>query len=109
MGNKEKILDMLKGRELTVKNVSEISDFTKNEARVYIHRLKENDLVRETGKRGRYITYTAKDLEIRNIDTQILKKLILPFAKNNISVDLEDKEINRIKQLMEEIKQNARI
>ena len=109
MGNKEQIYELLKGRELSVKNISEISEFTENEARVYIHRLKDKDLVKETGKRGRYITYTAKgsELEAHSLDTQILKKLIIPFAKNNISVDLQEKEIKRIKILMEELKQNA--
>lgn len=36
-------------------------------------------------------------------DTQILKKLIFPFAKAGIKVDLEKDEIARIQQLMEEI------
>jgi len=39
-----------------------------------------------------------------SIDTQILKKLILPFAKAGIKVDLEDSEIKRIQELMEMIK-----
>ncbi|MFW9971079.1 MAG: DUF1778 domain-containing protein [Candidatus Odinarchaeota archaeon] len=36
------------------------------------------------------------------LDTQILKKLLKPFAENGISVDLEDAEIKRIQELWEE-------
>lgn len=39
-----------------------------------------------------------------SIDTQILKKMLKPFIEKGITLDLEEKEITRIKQLWEGIK-----
>jgi hypothetical protein len=41
---------------------------------------------------------------VNTLDTQILKKLIRPFIKNGIRIVLAEEEINRIKELYEEIK-----
>lgn len=39
-----------------------------------------------------------------SVDTQILKKMLKPFIEKGITLELEEKEITRIKQLWEEIK-----
>ena len=59
MSNKYKILELLKQNELTIKEISDKSEFNENEIRVYIHRLKDDGLIREIGKKNRYIIYTA--------------------------------------------------
>jgi hypothetical protein len=45
--------------------------------------------------------------EKHSIDTQILKKLIIPFAKAQINVNLDEEEITRIKSLYMEVQSNA--
>ena len=42
--------------------------------------------------------------EIENIDSEILNKMIPKFIEKEIELDLEDNEIERIKQLYEVIK-----
>ena len=108
MSNKYKILEMLKENELTVKEIADKMEFNENETRVYIHRLLKDNLIKEIGKKNRYIIYTIieKDnkKESHSLDTQILKKMIKPFAENDIELNLEVIEINRIKKLYEMIK-----
>ncbi|MBA7492064.1 hypothetical protein ES702_02613 [subsurface metagenome] len=43
-------------------------------------------------------------IEEISIDTEILKKMIPVFIENKIEIELEDNEIERIKQLYEVIK-----
>lgn len=104
MSKKIEILDLLNEQELTTKEIAQKLDITPNEARVYVNRLKSKGKVKVIGKKERYKIYRAIESTEINLDTQILKKLIIPFAKNGIKVDLESKEIERIKQLMELIK-----
>ncbi len=42
---------------------------------------------------------------IKNTDTDILKKLIPEFAKADIEIDLDEKEIARIQELSQEVLQ----
>ncbi len=42
-----------------------------------------------------------------SIDTEILKKMIIPFTNAGIKVDLETNEIERIKELFGEVKKDA--
>jgi len=65
MSNKYKILELLKGNKLTIKDLNEKIKFKKdskenmNFIRTYIHRLKKENLIREINKDGSYIIYTA--------------------------------------------------
>lgn len=94
---------MLKKKELTIKEIADNTEFNENQTRVYIHRLLNDNLIKEIGKKNRYIIYAAVEKEDNILDTQILKKMILPFIKNNIELDLENNEIERIKNLFQEV------
>jgi len=123
MGYKEKILESLDGNKLTVKELAEklgliqkyiqkdnknsIKPNIKKEARkkaesdirVYINRIQKNKL-KVVGKENKYKIYT---LNKKPRDKSILKKMIPKFKEYGIKVDLEVNEINRIKELWEEI------
>lgn len=82
MSNKYKILELLKGNKLTVREIAEKIEFNENEARVYIHRLLKDDLIKEIGKKDRYCIYEA--IEVKPIDLElkgILKVYNLLFSK----------------------------
>lgn len=51
MSNKYKILELLKGNELTIRDIVENSEFNENEARVYINRLLKENLIKKIGKK----------------------------------------------------------
>jgi DNA-binding transcriptional regulator YhcF (GntR family) len=109
MGNKEHILELFRReeREFTVGDVAFITKFNKNEARVYIHRLKNENLLKETGKRGRYITYKAVDQEEREkieIYEDIIKRFIPKFIEKGIDIDFPNEEFKIVKKLYEEVK-----
>jgi predicted ArsR family transcriptional regulator len=57
MTNKEKILELLKEKDLTIEDMAKALKLTENEIRVYINRLKAKDKVKSIGKRGRYKIY----------------------------------------------------
>ena len=103
MSNKEKILEMLKGEELTVKKIAEDLELTEKAVHVYICRLREKKLIKKVGKINRYNIYTSiqkeNNIESYLLDTKILKKMISPFIKHKLIIDLEDNEIKRIKEL----------
>lgn len=44
-------------------------------------------------------TFLDGDIESNTLDTTILKKLIQPFIEHDIEINLQEYEINRIKQL----------
>ena len=108
MSNKYKILELLKQNELTIKEISDKSEFNENEVRVYVHRLKEDGLIREIGKKNRYIIYAA--IEKENNDSHyygLIDKLVLLMVKAGINskdygIDIKESEIQfNIKRLME--------
>ena len=78
MSNKEKILEMLKDNELTVKEIAIRMNLKENAINVYICRLRDGNLIKKVGNKNRYNIYTA----IQKEDTlQILKNGILEFNK----------------------------
>jgi len=106
MSNKYKILELLKQNELTIKEISDKSEFNENEIRVYIHRLKDDGLIREIGKKNRYIIYAA--IEKENIENHdLIDKLVLLMVKAGINskdygIDIKESEIQfNINRLME--------
>ncbi|MFX1567828.1 MAG: winged helix-turn-helix transcriptional regulator [Promethearchaeota archaeon] len=101
MSNKEKILELLKENELTIKEIATKMNLSENETRVYIHRLKRNDLIQEIGKKKRYIIYTTIK-EKEDLDTSILKKMIPKFIEYGIKLDTTtEKEDKRLMELIE--------
>jgi len=97
MSNKYKILELLKNEEYTVKEIAENSEFNENEVRTYIHRLKEKNLIKEIGKKNRYIIYAAKEKES---NTMILKQLYnLMVNKMQFIKVPNDNDIELIKKI----------
>ena len=108
MGYKEQILKILNGNKLTVKELAEKLNISESDIRVYIKRIKDNNMneLKVVGTEDKYKVYTLNKKEsdngiINRLDTQILKRLIKPFTDYGIKVDLETNEINRIKELWE--------
>ena len=100
MSNKEKILEMLKDNELTVKEIAKELDLKEKAVHVYICRLRKDKLIEKVGKKNRYNIYTAiqKEKNIESLlDTKILEKMIPKFIEYGISLetttDIEDKRI----------------
>lgn len=114
MTMKEKIIEVLKGNKLTIKEITEKINkeysITTTEARIrsYIERLKNDDDAIETcGITNRYKIWKLKDKgyneNIRLFDTQILKKMIPKFIEFGITLEsTTEKEDQRIMELIDE-------
>lgn len=107
MGNKDRIYNLLKKRELTNKEIAKKTNLSINETRVYVNRLKKENKVKSIGKKERYKIYKAIETKDEKnnqyLDTLILKKLIPKFIEKGIKVDLGNKEVNRLEQLIKEV------
>lgn len=68
MSKKYEILELLKHEEYTIKEIAGHLKFNENDVRVYINRLKKDGLIKEIGKKKRYIIYAAKEQESQNND-----------------------------------------
>ncbi len=118
MGLKEKVYDsMKKPKGITVKEIAKELDISEKAVNSYIWRLTEKNGITDikiidkiylndnTGKKGKkYYLYRvlakSMDKSLKNpLDTQILEKMIIPFAEYKINIVLEDNEIKRIKEL----------
>jgi len=95
MSNKHEILELLRANELTVKEIADKTEFNENEVRVYIHRLLEDNLIKEIGKKKRWIIYSAIEKTNNHEPIKLLKELY-EFMGDYMSFR-EDK-INEIKQ-----------
>lgn len=101
------ILKLLTENELTTKEIQKETGFELNLIQVYLNQFKKSDKVKKIGNKGRFAIYKAKVESLKGnngIDTQILKKLIIPFAKSKIIVKLFPNEQKRIKILFGEVK-----
>jgi len=54
-----------------------------------------------------FFTKSNSKTNTNEIDTEILKKMIIPFIENEIEIDLEQKEANRLEQLVSEVMDNG--
>lgn len=104
MSNKYKILELLKQEELTIKEIATKTKFSENEVRTYIHRLLEDSLIKEIGKKNRWCIYAAIEKKSSNL-TILLKDLhsIMNKRMNFIKKPTEA-EIKTIKIIEELIK-----
>jgi len=75
MSNKYKILEILKQKESTVKEIADKTKFNENEVRVYIHRLLKDNLIKEIGKKNRYCIYSAIEKNSNGDSFNLLKDL----------------------------------
>ena len=104
MSNKYKILELLKQNELTIKEIADKSEFSENEVRVYIHRLKDDGLIREIGKKNRYIIYTVIEKESNESSFKLLKDLYdLMSNKMNFEKTPDTSDVKLIKTIKEMI------
>lgn len=91
MSNKEKILEKLKGNELTVKEIAQDLNLKEKDVNVYISRLRKKELIEKIGKKNRYIIYKAIEKESNDTFKISLRKLY-SFMSNEVKCEL--KEIN---------------
>jgi len=104
----QKIINVLKETHATNKDLSEFLDTDENYIRVVMNRMISHGVVIHTGRFiNRYKLYRlAREDEVsQNKDSElylkILVKMILPFAKSGISVDLLPEEQEKIRGLFE--------
>ncbi|KKM85094.1 hypothetical protein LCGC14_1292510 [marine sediment metagenome] len=109
MSNKYKILELLKGNELTVKEIADKTEFNENEVRVYTNRLMKDNLIKKIGKKNRYVLYTAIDKELSdNKEFETLRKgynqlnTLFESLTKNAKVLLKNNQLNSFKQLIQE-------
>lgn len=98
MSNKYKILELLKEQELTVKEIADKKEFNENEARVYIHRLLKDNLIKEIGKKNRYYIYTTIEKDSNGESIKLLKELY-DFMSNEVKCELKNINESDIKFL----------
>ncbi len=60
LSNKERILNLLKSKGLTSRQIAEKLKLSKQDTRTYLLRLKKENKIKTLGKKGRYYIYTAK-------------------------------------------------
>lgn len=95
MSNKEKILEMLKGNELTVREIAQDLNLKENAVNVYISRLRKKELIEKIGKKNRYIIYKAIEKESNGNLKALIKNLYslmntkMDFIKTPDNNDIE--------------------
>jgi len=73
IGNKERILDLLKKNALTSKEIAYELNLSEKNTRTYLTRLKKEDKITDIGKTGRFLIYTHKEaLTPRNQHDEIV-------------------------------------
>ena len=85
VSNKYKILELLKGNELAVKEIADKTSFSENEVRTYIHRLLKDKLIKNIGKKNSWVIYTASQKESMKVNIDLIDKLVLLMIKAKIN------------------------
>ena len=107
MPNKEKILEILKGNRLTVKDIAQKLNLKENAVNVYICRLRKDKLIKKISKDSRYNIYTSIEKEQIQLDNELVDKLVLLMIEAKINsemygIDIKENEIeSNIKRLRE--------
>jgi len=102
LSNKEKILKLLKGNKLTVKEIANKTDFNENEVRTYIHRLIKDNLVKTVGKDSRWVNYTAMKQvnKLQTLKNGILElNKLMSITKPKIPSDIDKNKIREAVEL----------
>ena len=112
MTMKEKIIDVLKGNKLTIKEITERinkeDQINTTEARIrsYIKRLKDDDAIEKCGIDNRYKVYKLKS-NISNDKPELIDKLVLLMIKaginsDNYGIEIKENEIESIINRLQE-------
>jgi len=94
LGNKEKILKILKQEDYTASELANKTDLTIDNVKTYLQRLKKEGLIRPITKKGREFLFTAT--EKRPVeDGKAVKnlKFLNDFFKENLDYLLKDRKI----------------
>lgn len=105
------ILEVLSQKRLTIYEVSDLIGFQQNTIRTVINRLKEEGMIRDSGFfKRKYKVFEIPNIEydtdnpyldvsVGSLDTEILRKMLLPFVKRDITLKLSEKESDRVTKL----------
>lgn len=77
LSNKERILEMLRDKELTVKDIAQELDLKENAVNVYICRLRNEKKIKKIGKIERYNVYTS--IQVNPLDFIQLLRFLYEF------------------------------
>jgi len=96
MSNKEKILEMLRVKELTVQEIAQDLNLKENAFNVYICRLRKDNLIKKVGNINRYNIYTVIEKEQIQVDNELVDKLVLLMIKAEINSEMYGIDIKEI-------------
>lgn len=104
----EQIINVLRKTNATIKDLTQTIDHSENVIRVTVNRMKRRGIIRHTGRFiNRFKLYRlAKPEELERHEYELVKKIlikiILPFAKSGITVELLPSEQERIEELFQD-------
>jgi len=109
---KEKIIEILKGNKLTIKEITDKinkkypNNTTEARIRSYIKRLKDDDVIEKCGIDNRYKVYKLKN-GVYNDKSELTDKLVLLMIKaginsDNYGIEIKESEIDSIINRLQE-------
>lgn len=100
MGYKEQILKILNGNKLTVKELAEKLNISESDIRVYIKRIKDNNMneLKVVGTEDKYKVYTLNKKEQEN-DLEFLKELFENGKVKVIRPKMTIEDLNHLEAL----------
>ena len=111
MGYKEQILKILNGNKLTVKELAEKLNISESDIRVYIKRIKDNNMneLKVVGTDNKYKIYTLNKKE-QEINPKLLQKLY-SFLSNKCKIkrEVDNSDIKMLEEVKEFVKKNGYI
>jgi len=107
MGYKEQILKILNGNKLTVKKLAEKLNISESDIRVYIKRIKDNNIneLEVVGTEDKYKVYTLnkREQESNDLYKSILRKILPQFVELEVYLeDTTEQEDKKIEELIKE-------
>jgi len=103
MGKKDIIYDLLKKSDLTTAELADKTGLDENQCRTYVNRLKQENLVKNIGKKERYKIYRAVNGEKANMSHRILHDKVDKLGKLNAELK------ESVKFLMDFFQQNKNV
>ena len=103
VSKRNELLELLKDEPLTTKQMEEKLNIPVEHIWVYLSQFQKESKVEKVGKSGKFNLYKQVETSLSSLDTQILMKMIPSFIKKGIEIELDNEEIDRVKELYAKI------